>query len=333
MAKRSLLVGDLGGTNARFALAQSDTGSYDQDQTLRCADFNTAVDAMDAYLEQVGAPIPRVICLAVAGPVKNNAVRFLNNNWQIDAAVLSERFDGARVQLVNDFEAVAHSLPLLTAEHLETIGPVEARVPLEGDFTVGVLGPGTGLGVAGLLRRGNQAIPIGGEGGHTGFAPETGAQVRVLKALREKFERVSAERLLSGPGVENIYWALQQIHGVDGGRVSAAEVFSRALANEDPIASETVQLFYEGLGQVAGDLALKLGATDGIFIAGGIAQRYPELLKSGAFRSGFENKGRHRSLVERVPTLLMVHPQPGLLGASEVARRLGRGQRQGRMRR
>lgn len=324
MAKSCLLIGDLGGTNARFALVEERGEGFQQESTLACADFATAADAIDAYLESVGRVRPRVIVLAVAGPIVDESVRFLNNHWQLAARTLGERFNGAQVRLINDFEGVAYSIPLLGIEHVESIGGVEADIPLQGEFTTGVIGPGTGLGVAGCLRRAGQVVPIVGEGGHIGFAPETRIQVRVLEALREKFERVSAERLLSGPGLENIYWALQQVHGVSSTTRTARDIFKLALDNEDEIASETVQLFFEGLGQVAGDLALKMSTREGIFIAGGIVKRYPELLKSGSFRSGFENKGRHRSLVERVPTLLMTHPQPGLLGASFVARHLDR---------
>jgi glucokinase len=147
-------------------------------------------------------------------------------------------------------------------------------------------------------------------------------QLEVLKQLRERYERVSDERLISGPGLENIYWALRKIHGKPATKITTAEIFSRVLANEDVIAAESTQLFYEALGQVAGNLALALGAFDGVYLAGGIVKRYPDLLKTSSFRSGFENKGRHRSLMERVPTLLILHAQPGLLGASYCAREL-----------
>jgi glucokinase len=166
--------------------------------------------------------------------------------------------------------------------------------------------------------------PVVGEGSHAGFAPENRTQVKVLRQLRQRHERVSQERLISGPGLEGIYWALGKVHGKQTARITAAEIFSRVLANEDVIATESVQLFYEVLGQVAGNLALLLGAYDGIYLAGGILKRYPDLLKTSNFRSGFENKGRHRSLLERIPTSLILHPQPGLLGASYYARELYR---------
>ena len=147
-------------------------------------------------------------------------------------------------------------------------------------------------------------------------------QLKVLKQLRQRYERVSEERMVSGPGLENIYWALRKIHGEKTNGITAAEIFSRVLANEDVIATEATQLFFEVLGQIAGNLALALGAYDGVYLAGGILKRHPDLLKASNFRSGFENKGRHRSLMEKVPTSLILHPQPGLLGASHCARQL-----------
>jgi len=187
---------------------------------------------------------------------------------------------------------------------------------------VGVIGPGTGLGAVGLRKYGNVLLPIAGEAGHGGFAPETQVQMDILRALRQRFDRVSSERLVSGPGVENIYWALMRIHGEKRAHLSAAEIFTAALENTDPLASEAVQMFFEVFGQVAGDLALTLGAEDGILVAGGISKRYPDLLKNSGFRAGFENKGRYRSLMERIPTQLILHDQPGLLGAAYCALKL-----------
>lgn len=323
MAEPCLLIGDLGGTNARFALAMKRQNRFEDELSLSCADYPTAEDAIDHYLAETGRRRPDVICLAVAGPIVNQTVRFLNNNWTLGAGELAGRYPGARVRLLNDFEAVAYSLPLLESNDLQAIGlPGPCDLAAAGDFTVGVVGPGTGLGVGGLLSREGRVYPLVGEGGHAGFAPETKVQLAVLEQLRGRFERVSNERLLSGPGLQNVFWALQRIHGRPTESADPAEIFRRAQGNEDEIASETVQLFFEALGQVSGNLALALGTHEGIHIAGGIVRRYPELLKSSSFRSGFENKGRHRSLMEQIPTCLVTYPQPGLLGASFMAREL-----------
>jgi glucokinase len=326
----ALLIGDIGGTNARFALADSSGESFVQEQTLACADYETAEDAIVAYLAAQDVTGPPVICLAVAGPVIDQSVRFTNNHWSIDAAELSERFPVSAVRLLNDFEAIAYSLPLLGDDDLVTIGFKGERLLGKTDFNVSVLGPGTGLGVAGLIGRSGRRFALVTEGGHVGFAPETRLQFEVLRQLRERFQRVSDERLLCGPGLENIYWAIQKIHGERTTRITAPEIFRRALDSSDIHATETLNLFYEALGQAAGNVALSHGAYDGIYIGGGILKRYPDLLRTSAFRTGFENKGRYRALMESIPTFLITHSEPGLLGACDFAAQLYRGGNQER---
>jgi len=322
MSDPCLLIGDIGGTNARFAFAHSDKSGFFNELTLSCANYETADEGIAAYLERSGKNAPDVTCLAAAGPVIDDSVSFVNNHWVIDGRKLLESLPSSAVRLLNDFEAIAYSIPLLNENEISTVGLVQSELAGRSEFTLGVLGPGTGLGVGGLLGRSNGLYPIVGEGSHAGFAPETRMQSRVLRQLRQRHNRVSNERLMSGPGLEGIYWALRKIHGKQSVEITAAEIFSRVLANEDVIATESVQMFYEALGQVAGNLAMTLGAYDGIYLAGGILKRYPDLLKASDFRSGFENKGRHRSLMEKVPTLLVQHPQPGLLGTSYCAREL-----------
>ena len=322
MTDPCLLIGDIGGTNARFALATPDGRGFSNELTLACTDYETAEQGVADYLERSGNCSPDVICLAAAGPVVGGCVRFTNNHWVIDSQALREKFPSSRVHLLNDFESISYSLPLLEANDVATIGVVPTRFDEKLALTLGVLGPGTGLGTGGLLVRDKGIFPIVGEGSHAGFAPETVKQFNVLKQLRQRFERVSSERLVSGPGLENIYWALCRIREEPAIEITAAEIFSRVLAKEDAIAAEATQLFFEALGQVAGNLALALGAFDGMYLAGGIVKRYPDMLNSSSFRSGFENKGRHRALMEKVPTLLITHPQPGLLGASYYAREL-----------
>jgi glucokinase len=322
MSDACLLIGDIGGTNARFALAHPSENTFSGVLTLRCADYETAELAIVEYLRQTGVLVPDVVCLAAAGPIVDQRVHFLNNSWQIDGRQLAQRFPGAAIRLLNDFEAVACSIAALKDADVVNIGPPLAHHQDNTHSTTAVLGPGTGLGVAGLLVRDGQRFPVTGEGGHVGFAPENPLQVKVLAYLSQRFERVSDERLLSGPGLENIYQALCATDGIQRDWPSASEIFIRANGKEDGLATATLRLFYQVLGQVAGNLALTLGASDGVYIAGGIVPRYPELLADSKFRSGFENKGRHRSLMERIPTRLITHPQPGLLGASDCARQL-----------
>lgn len=320
------LVGDIGGTHARFALASPDPPLLRRVRRMRGADYPTAAAAIEAYLERERPGELAAACFAVAGPVVDGRVRLTNAAWQLDAEDLARRLGLSAVRLLNDFEAVALSLPFLGDREVRPLGPAAPGIDAAADFTVGVLGPGTGLGVAGLLGRAGTLYPVVGEGGHVGFAPQTTRQIEVLQVLRERFERVSAERLLSGPGLVNIHAALTAAHGGTGAATDAAEVFRQAQAGDDRIAGEAVALFFEALGQAAGDLALQLGAFDGIYLAGGIVRRYPALLGASGFRAAFENKGRHRSLMERVPTWLVTHPEPGLVGAARaVGRRSGSG--------
>jgi len=322
MPDSCLLIGDIGGTNARFALANSAVPAFSNVVTLQCGDFDSAGAAIEHYVKSIDAGAPTAICLAAAGPIIDKRVRFTNNNWEIVADELAADFSIDAVRLLNDFEAIAYSIPFLTKEDSVPIGLPDPQPLSAQHYMVGIIGPGTGLGAVGLRRHGDLYLPIVGEASHGGFAPETKVQIDILEVLRERFDRVSSERLVSGPGLENLYWALTRIHGEKRVQPDAAEVFAAALDNSDEIAAEAVQMFFEILGQVAGDLALTLGAEDGIYIAGGIAKRYPELLKNSRFRSGFESKGRHRSLMERVPTQLIVHEHPGLLGAAYCALQL-----------
>lgn len=319
MTEQCLLIGDIGGTNARFALADSTRPAFREERTLATADFDTAESAVARYLEDVGAPSPDVICLAVAGPVTGRRVRFTNSHWELDGDELAARFSTRHLRLLNDFQAIAYSIPLLQEADIVAAGLLRGRDLTRGDFTVGIVGPGTGLGAAALLRRDGRLIPLAGEGGHMGFAPETKLQMDVLNALRERFDRVSDERLVSGPGLENLYQVLCKLHGDVPARLPAADIFDRAVTNSDARAAEALQLFFEVLGQVAGNLALAFGAMDGIYIGGGIVKRRPDLLANSAFRAGFERKGRYRSLMEQIPTQVIMHPQPGLLGASFCA--------------
>ena len=319
MSDACLLVGDIGGTNARFALADSAAPGFDRAETLACADYTTGDEAIRAYLDSVGAGQPDVICLAAAGPIVNDSVRFTNNHWSLSVANLQADFETDKVRLLNDFEANSYSIPSLTADDCLPVGLPDAHDLGDGDFNIGIIGPGTGLGTGGLCRRGDFLFPIVGEGGRVGFAPETQLQLEVLVALRDQFDRVSVERLISGPGIENLYWALSRVHGAQNSGLDAADVFERDARGEDPLATEAVQMFFEVLGQVAGNVALTLGGFDGIYIAGGIARRYPTVLQNSRFRSSFEAKGRHRTVMETIPTQLVVYPEPGLLGAAYCA--------------
>jgi glucokinase len=317
-----LLVGDMGGTNVRFALADANKPGYSNVTSYQCSEFPSADVAIDTYLQQIGASTPDIICIAAAGPVVDGQVLFTNNSWSMDVRELEEDFEDASVRLLNDFEAAAYALPNLRKKDCQRIGPTPRTRLGDSDFTVGLIGPGTGLGAAGLCQRNGSLFPIVSEAGHVGFAPETRVQMEILEHLRHEFDRVSDERLVSGQGIVNIYHALVRMHNRKVTHNSAREIFSMAVKNADSIAAEAVQVFYEILGQVAGNLALSLGTTDGIYIGGGMVRRSPELMVNSRFRIGFERKGRYRSMMEDIPTQMILHAQPGLLGASFFAQRM-----------
>ena len=319
-----LLIGDFGGTNARFALADARSPGFSHEHTLQCADYESAESAIHAYLKKVRAPSPDIICIAAAGPKVDGNIRITNNNWTLRADELGKKFGDAKVRLLNDFEAVALSIPFLSQEDCIQVG-MPALTDLErDDYVVGIVGPGTGLGAAGLIKREGVAQPIIGEGGHVGFAAETQEQMEVLAWLRDGFDRVCDERLVSGPGISNLYQALAGINDIDVVKRDAADIFALAAERADDLAQEAVELFFEVLGQVAGNLALTIGAFDGVFIGGGIVARKPELILHSRFRAGFERKGRHRSLLEQTPTQVISHPNPGLLGAASCALEMNR---------
>jgi len=322
MDEKALLIGDIGGTNARFALANSDRVVFEKPMTLQCADFPSAVAAMGHFLEAVSAGSPDAICLAAAGPVIGESIKVTNNHWTLSAEEIRRDLGVARVKLLNDFEAIAWSIPNIEGQFLESVGQTSQEDLPAGDFSVAIIGPGTGLGTGGLFRRDGRMIPVVGEGGHIGFAPRSKIQIDVLEILREKFERVCIEQLLSGSGIENTYQALHALRGDNRQQLSAPEIFAAAEAGSDLVAADATQLFFELLGQAAGDIALVLGAHDGVYLAGGIVKRYPEMLHTSGFRNAFESKGHHHSMMEHIPTRLITYDEPGLLGAAHCVREL-----------
>ena len=324
MSNKPILIADIGGTNARFALATQDHARFEQAQTLECVEFKSVEFALDTYLHSHGIKNVSAICLAVAGPIIDETVTFPNSHWKISCNALRKRYATNQVRLLNDWEAIAYSLATLQPTELLTIGQLKQDSMFDSkNFTLGAVGPGSGLGVAGLFSRNSQLLPLVTEGGHVGFAPESPLQNQVLAFLHTKFDdRVSRERLLSGPGIVNIHEALCSIHGVENPGLIAADIAVAGNSKSDPICAETMLLFFEMLGQTAGDVALSLGAYDGVFIGGGIAQRYPTQLCESQFRKGFENKGRHSHIMRSIPTSLITHKNPGLLGASVYAQKL-----------
>ncbi len=319
MNKKPILIADIGGTNARFALVDDSEHFFCETQTLEAADFETLTDAIDLYLQSHNIAQLSGISLAVAAPIHNEQAVFLNSHWRVNCQELRTRYKVENAHLLNDWEAIAYSLSGINHTQLRSIGD-QHQPKFKSDYCLGAIGPGSGLGISGLICRNGNLVPITTEGGHAGFAPENQYQGKLLAYLQQKYDgRVSRERLLSGPGIVNIHEALCNIHGQNNPGLTAANIANLGLEQEDAICEEALSLFFEILGQVAGDIALELGCYDGVFIGGGICQRYPEELANSHFRRGFENKGRHSDVMKGIPTWLITHQNPGLLGASVFA--------------
>lgn len=314
------LVADIGGTNARFALACRDGSPpllVDSVREFAVADFASLADVAAHYLRIVGAN-PASGVFAVAGKVDGDEARITNHPWLISARQTREALGLQAISLVNDFTAQAMAISLLGPDDVVPIGGgTWARD--DGDKTYAIIGPGTGLGVGGLLRRDGRYHALQSEGGHVAFAPGTPEEDAVLRQLRTRHERVSNERLISGMGLVNLHRALGAIAGDDVGELKPEDITARA-SQGDALALHTIALFCRVFGSAAGDLVLTLGAWDGVFLGGGLVPRLLRDLSAPGFRERFEHKGRFAPAMARVPVLAVVHPQPGLLGAAALAR-------------
>jgi glucokinase len=307
------LVGDVGATNARFALLKPG-GDLTPARSYLCDDYPTIGDALAAYLATGDGGRPSWAVLAIAAAPAGDAVRMTNHPWSFSIAELRTQLDLDRLAVINDFEANALALPRLTGNDLTKVGGGEAVTGMP----MGVLGPGSGLGVAGLVCSGDAFIPIAGEGGHVTMGAADDEEAAVLGLLRRRFDHVSAERVLSGPGLVNLYNVLCELHGRPSAGFTAAQITDRKTMAEDTCASCAVSMFCAMLGTVAGNLALTLGARGGIYIAGGIVPKLGDAFAQSPFRSRFEAKGRFGAYLAAIPTFVVTRPDAALLGAAQL---------------
>jgi len=306
------LVIDLGGTNLRCALQRPGEDPHGQ-KSVRCADWPGPYEAIADYLRDCGEPVRRA-AICVAAPVTGDLVNMTNRGWSFSGEELKTRLGLEELRVVNDFTAVAMSLPFLPPGSLARIGGGEA-VP---GTAIGVLGPGTGLGVSGLVPVGDRFVALASEGGHVTLPASDDREAAVISALRRRIGHVSAERLVSGLGLSNLHAALLEMDGQPAdGALPAEEITERARAG-DGIARQTLDFFFAFLGTVAGNLALTLGARGGIYIAGGIAQKLRPELEASGFRSRFEAKGRYGAYLGKVPTWLVTEPVPAFRGLAAI---------------
>jgi glucokinase len=311
------LVGDIGGTNARFAWIAAPGAELTEVDSLPGSDHPGLIDAMRAYLARHGHPAPRRCAIGIANPVVGDHVQMTNHDWSFSIAQVQREMGLERFLVINDFTALALSLTALQPSDLRQVG---GGKPVDG-APLALLGPGTGLGVSGLLPAGggHRAIPLNGEGGHVTLPAVNEREEQVVAALRRRFGHASAERALSGPGIVNLHQALQELGGQPAVALSAAEITAKALAGSDPQCVETMDLFFSFLGTVAGNLALSLGSLGGVYIGGGIVPRTGTQINRSRFRASFENKGRFRQYLAGIPAYVIeAKMSPALIGAARA---------------
>jgi glucokinase len=308
------LLGDIGATNARLAVVSN--GVLGTVSNFTVADFESFTDVIRAFFgDDCRSVSEHAAMLAVAGPVKEGRCVLTNCSWSIDPHELRREFGFATINLCNDFEAVALSLPHLTETDLFRLGDGK---PLSG-APMAVLGPGTGLGVACFVPTAHAPVVIPSEGGHATMAATSPREDAIIAYLRRQFGHVSAERMVSGFGLENLYRAVVALDAVDAPERTAPEITGAGLDGSCPISRMALDLFCGMLGTIAGNVALTFGARGGVFIAGGIAPRMTDFIARSEFRSRFESKGRFRSYLRSIPTSIIIHPAATFIGLRSVA--------------
>jgi glucokinase len=312
------LIADIGATNTRLALAEPG-GAIARMRVFATEDFANLGDAIEAYLaaEKV-LKRPALGVLAVPAPVTGDTVTLTNHPWSFSVDEIRKHFGFAKLRVINDFIANALAVPHLTdTDRMQVGGGAPAK-----DAPVGVLGPGSGLGVSALIPGNREPVFIQGEGGHVTMAAADEREAAVLALMRRRFDHVSAERFLSGPGLVNLYNALSELSGEPAAPLTAAQITNAGIEDEYPRAREATAMFCTMLGTIAGNLALTVGARGGIYIAGGIVPKLGAAFAQSNFRARFEAKGRFRGYLAAIPTYVVTHPEPALLGAAKLLEQL-----------
>ncbi len=305
------LLADVGGTQTRVAIGDMKTGP----SCIKIFDnvkFMDLASLLSAYFSQSGIEYrPRVGAIAVASPIQGDSVRFTNRNWKFSIKTMRRRLGLKLLHVLNDFTAIAHAIPDIKEKGRIRIGKSGAPQP---GYPIGVLGPGTGLGVSALIPAGNVWHTLESEGGHATLATVTEEEARIVGRLRAWYGHVSAERILSGPGLVTLYRTIADLEELAADIITPDEISQRALFGNDVLASRTLNIFFALLGTVAGNLALTLGARGGVYLAGGILPNMTQALKCSQFRERFTGKGRFCSYLKTIPTYLILDPYPALHG-------------------
>jgi len=310
------LLGDIGGTNVRWAWQHAQHQPLTHIQVAQCRSSPSPVHSARQYLLENRLPTPTAACLGVATAVAGDLVKFTNSPWSFSIDDLKADLGLQKLLVINDFTALALSLPDLERSDIRPIGN-EISTSIEG--TLGLIGPGTGLGVSGMVVDGHgKWAALSGEGGHVTVAPTNAYEASLLAWLRNEFGHVSAERVLSGSGLVNLYRAICAIAECPALCLEPREVSARAISGEDPLCKQAVQSFVAFLGNISGNLALTLGAKGGVFIGGGVVPKLGSSFDVALFRENFENKGRFQTYLKSIPTWLITAEAPALLGAARA---------------
>ncbi len=314
MAGSYFLIGDIGGTNARFALVAPGSVLPEQTRVLPVREYQSLEAAVRHYFKEISLEQEAVsaACFAFAGPVHLEQIKLTNSHWTFTRTQLQQQLGVERLKLINDFTAMALSIPHLPAASLIQVGGGQTQDSLPKL----AIGPGTGLGTAGLIRSKVGWIPLAAEGGHVDFAPTNPLEIQILQKLTARYGRVSVERILSGQGLVNLYQCLSELQDQPSVYSQPHEITGAALNGQDSLAVATLEHFCQILGRVAGNAALTLGAIGGVYIVGGIIPRFVDFFQRSGFRAAFEDKGRMKVLMEQIAVQVVVESHPGLLGAA-----------------
>ena len=305
------LVADIGGTNARFALEIAPQ-QFKFVEVLACNDYNTLVDAVKEFLRRHDISAVRHAAVAIANPIVGDWVQMTNHHWAFSIETTRQALHLETLLFLNDFTAQALAITRTPAEELLQVGGL---APVEG-APKAVIGPGTGLGVSGLIPSPAGYVPLAGEGGHTSFPPFDDAEMAVWQYAKQRYGHVSAERFLSGAGLVLIYEALAEREGARRQDLTAAEISERALSGSSPLCRLTLDIFCAMVGTVSSNLALTLGARGGVYLCGGIVPRFIDYFRQSPFRNRFESKGRFDAYLAAIPVYVVLSKHPGISGAA-----------------
>jgi len=304
------LVGDVGGTNARLALCDVENGAISQAKTFSTADYDSLEAVIRFYLDEQKQDVTDG-CIAIACPITDDWVDMTNHDWAFSTSQMKANLGFEHLEIINDFTAVSMAIPMLTEQDVMQFG---GTAPVK-DKPVAVYGAGTGLGVAHLVHVDKRWVSLPGEGGHVDFAANSEEEDLFLEVLRAELGHVSAERVLSGAGLVNLYRAIVKADNRVPENLKPKDVSQRALDDSCTDCRRALAMFCVIMGRFGGNLALSLGTFGGVYIAGGIVPRFLEFFKSSGFRAAFEDKGRFKDYVQNIPVYLITHDKPGLLGA------------------